>query len=308
VFLATDLLVLSLRALSFVAIFQAAGAVIFLALFGSSIEASTADRIRGVARITAVAALCLAVLHYVLTPARMAGSFGSTFDPSLESLLLRSSSGGAHIMRVVGLALLVLSLDRASRVNTIGGVAGAALALASFALMGHTVIHPLRWLLAPLLLAHVGVVAFWFGALWPLRLVAAVEPAERAGAIVARFSARATWLVPLILVCGALMTVVFVRSFDELLTPYGAMVAGKTLGFGVLLGLASLNKWRYGPRMLVGDREAAAALGRTALVEWGMLAAILIATAVMTALYAPEHLEGSFAPEHGAEPEHPARD
>ena len=131
------------------------------------------------------------MLHYVLTPARMAGSFGSTFDPSLESLLLRSSSGGAHIVRVVGLALLALSLDRAGRVNTIGNVAGAALALGSFALMGHTVIHPLRWLLAPLLLVHVGVAALWFGALWPLRLIAIREPAERAGAIVARFSARA---------------------------------------------------------------------------------------------------------------------
>ena len=111
--------------------------------------------------------------------------------------------------------------------------------------------------------------------------------------------------MPLILVCGALMTVVFVRSVDELLTPYGAMVAGKTLAFGALLGLASLNKWRYGPRILMGDGQAAAALGRTAMVEWGILAAVLIATAVMTALYAPEHLEGAFAPEHGSEPEHP---
>ena len=110
--LATDALVLALRALTFVALFQAAGAALFLALYERELGGS-AERIRNIARVAALAALCAAVFHYVLTPARMAGDFGSTFDPSLESLLLRSSSGGAHIVRVVGLALLLLSLGLA---------------------------------------------------------------------------------------------------------------------------------------------------------------------------------------------------
>ena len=99
-FLAIDSLVLALRALSFVAIFQAAGSALFVEIFRSGLSPATEERIRTHARIAAVAALCLAVLHYVLTPARMAGDFGSTFDPALESLLLRSNSGsGAHRAR-----------------------------------------------------------------------------------------------------------------------------------------------------------------------------------------------------------------
>jgi putative copper resistance protein D len=302
-FLATDALVIGLRAIGFVALFQAAGAVLFLALYERYVPAVAADKLRLVARIAALVALVAAVLHYVLTPARMAGDFSSTFDPALESLLLRSNSGTAHIVRVVGLAILLLSLDRASKLNTWAACGGAALALLSFALMGHTAIHPQRWLLAPLLLVHVVVAAVWLGALAGL-YVAARETGTQSGALVARFSKHATSAVPAIFVCGFLMSVLFIRSFAELATPYGAMVLGKSLGFAVLMALAAQNKWRFGPRLLGGDAAAVPALQRTIKAEWVLIAVVLAATAVMTSLYSPEHLEGSFAPEHDVAPAH----
>jgi putative copper resistance protein D len=304
VFLAADSLVLALRALSFLAIFQAAGNAIFLEKLGAGVSPSVQDRIRTHARVAAVAALILAVVHYVLTPARMAGSLGSTFDPSLGALLLESNAGAANIARIVGLALLFLSLDRPSKLNSIACRVGIALTVVSFALMGHTAIHPLRWLLAPLLLVHVGVAAFWFGALGPLYVVASREAREMAGATVARFSAVATRLVPLILVCGALLAIVFIRSFAELRTGYGAIVIGKAAAFGGLMWLAALNKRRYGPAIASGDRAAVAGFKRTVAIEWGVIAAVLLATALLTALFAPEHLEGSF--EHAVDPEHPS--
>jgi len=303
VFLATDALVIGLRAIGFVALFQAAGAALFLALYERYFAAAPADKLRLVARIAALVALIAAVLHYVLTPARMAGDFGSTFDPALESLLLRSNSGTAHIVRVVGLAILLLSLDRASKLNTWAALGGAVLALLSFALMGHTVIHPQRWALAPLLLVHIVVAAVWLGALAGL-YVAAREQGTESGALVARFSQHAAWAVPAIFVCGLVMSVLLIRSVAELATPYGAMVLGKALGFAVLMALAAQNKWRYGPRLLAGDAGAVPALQRTIKAEWVLIAVVLAATAVMTSLYAPEHLEGSFAPEHEIAPSH----
>jgi copper resistance protein D len=303
VFFVTDALVIGLRAVTFVALFQAAGAALFLALYEPYVARASADRLRAWARIAALVALVAAVLHYVLTPARMAGDFGSTFDPALESLLLRSSSGGAHIVRVVGLAILLLSLDRASRLNTWAACGGAALALLSFVLMGHTVIHDQRWILAPLLLIHVVVAAVWLGALAALYL-AAEDTGTGSGALVTRFSAHATRAVPAIFTCGLVMSVLFIRSFAELATPYGAMVLGKSFAFAALMGLAAQNKWRFGPRLLAGDAAAVPALRRTIAVEWVLIAAVLVATAVMTSLYAPEHLEGSFAPEHQVVPTH----
>ena len=90
-FFLTDALVIGLRAIGFVALFQAAGASLFLALYEPEIARVPADRLRNIARIAALIALVAAVLHYALTPARMAGDFGSTFDPALESVLLRSN-------------------------------------------------------------------------------------------------------------------------------------------------------------------------------------------------------------------------
>ena len=302
-FFATDALVIALRAIGFVALFQAAGAALFLALYEPHVARPSAERLRTVARVAALVALVAAVLHYVLTPARMAGDFGSTFDPALESLLLRSNSGGAHIVRVVGLAILLLSLDRASKLNTWAACGGAALALLSFVLMGHTVIHEQRWILAPMLLIHVVVAAVWLGALAGLYL-AARDTGAASGPLVARFSAHATAAVPAIFVCGLVMSVLFIRSWAELATPYGAMVLGKSLGFAVLMALAAQNKWRFGPRLLAGDVAAVPALQRTIVAEWAVIAVVLVATAVMTSLYAPEHLDGAFAPEHEVVPVH----
>ncbi len=302
-FFATDALVIGLRAIGFVALFQAAGAVLFLALYDAYLTREPAERLRFIARVAALVALVAAVLHYVLTPARMAGDFGSTFDPALESLLLRSNSGSAHIVRVVGLAILLLSLDRVSRLNTWASCGGAALALLSFVLMGHTVIHELRWALAPLLLVHVVVAAVWLGALAGL-YGAARETGAASASLVARFSAHATWAVPAIFVCGAAMSLAFIRSVAELATPYGVMVLGKAFAFALLMVPAVLNKRRFTPRLLSGDASAVAGLQRAMVVEWVLIAAVLAATAVMTSLYAPEHLDRSFAPEHQVVPAH----
>lgn len=302
-FFLTDALVIGLKAIAFVSLFQAAGAAFFLSFYESQTTPAVADRLRFVARVAALAALVAAVLHYVLTPARMAGDFGSTFDPALESLLLRSSSGTAHIVRVVGLAILLLALDRASRINGWAARIGAALALLSFALMGHTVIHPQRWILAPLLLVHVFVAAVWLGALAGL-YIAVRDTGTASAPLVARFSRHAGAAVPAIFVCGFLISVLFIRSFDELATPYGAMVLGKSLGFAALMALAAHNKWRLAPRLSAGDASAAPALQRTVRAEWALIAAVLVATAIVTSLYAPEHLEGAFAPEHEAAPAH----
>jgi copper resistance protein D len=304
VFLAADLVVVGLRALTFVAVFFAVGTWMFLALWERDLEPQRSERIRGVARGASVAALALTVVHYVLTPARMAGDFGSTFDPSLQALLLQSSSGPSSIARLVGLALLTMSLDRATRLNAVGAAIGAALAIGSFALGGHAAIHPLRFVLGPLLLVHLAAATFWFGALWPLAAIAGAGPHEHGGALLAHFSRLAARVVPLVLLCGVGMTVIFVRSVSELVTPYGALVVAKTVGFGVALLVGEVNRRRYLPGISRGEERAERGYRRAAAVEWTALVAVLVATAVMTSLYAPEHLEGAFGAGHGVAPEH----
>ena len=76
------------------------------------------------------------------------------------------------------------------------------------------------------------------------------------------------------------------------------MVLGKAAAFGVLMYLAALNKGRYAPGVAAGDERAARSFRRTVAAEWSVLVVVLVTTRVMTALYAPEHLEGAFG-SHG---------
>jgi putative copper resistance protein D len=297
VFIATDIVVLGLRAIGFVATFQAVGALLFLWLFGKELTV-VAGAVRALARSSALVGAALVAAYHVLLPARMAGSFAATFDPSLTALLMESDAGAAHLLRLVGLALIAVSFDVSDRFERIAGLAGAVLAILSFAAVGHTAIHELRPLLGVALLVHVTVACGWFGALVPLVLTARRESPACAAAVLAGFSRVATWAVPLILVCGLLIGLVFVRDEDELFTAYGALLIGKTAAFGALLVLAAANKGRYVPRLVAGERAAAAAFERTVRAEWLLMAAVLVGTAVMTALFSPESLTATFDAEH----------
>src|SRR6267378_5384012 len=162
-----DVVCVALRAVSFVLLFQAAGAALFAVAFGRSLQGS----IRAPGQAAALAAIVAVAGHYVLEPARMAGEVSGVFDASLQSMVWSSSSGTAFVLRIVGLALIVVGLGRATGWFAGIGVVGAVMAVVSFMLTGHTSTHPYRWLLAPLLLIHLLIVAFWLGALWPLYLV-----------------------------------------------------------------------------------------------------------------------------------------
>ena len=65
--------------------------------------------------------------------------------------------------------------------------------------------------------------------------------------------------------------------------------------------LAAENRRRFDGAIATGDGGATHAFRRTVAAEWGVLAAVLVATALMTALFAPAHLEGAFG-SHELEP------
>jgi putative copper export protein len=69
---------------------------------------------------------------------------------------------------------------------------------------------------------------------------------------------------------------------------YGRLLILKVVGFSLLLGLASLNKWRLSPALARGNRDARRAFGGSLVAEFVIIAAVLSVTAVMTSLYSPE--------------------
>jgi copper resistance protein D len=308
-----DILSVVLRALSFVLQLQAAGAVFFTAAFGPALTISLSG-VRKLARVTAIGALFAVAGHYALEAARMAGDLSGMFDTSLQTMSWTSTIGGAFTVRVLGLLLIIAAMRAvparvtasrffassvaspltsfvkrlSGRGFALLGVSGAVLVAASFTLTGHISTSPRRALLAPLLLAHLLIVAFWFGALWPLCLVTLRESWERVARVVTVFSAAAFWLVPFILVAGVAMAVFLLPDVAALRQPYGELLLGKVVLFALLLGCGALNKWRLGPALGSGDLQAGHRFRRVVIVEYVLMVAVLSVTAVMTTFFSPE--------------------
>lgn len=281
-----DFLSAFVRSLSFLALFQAAGVAIFVALFGHQLSAAAA-LVRRIGSVTAVAGIALVSVHYGLEAARMAGELSGAFDPSLQRLVFDSPVSAAWLLRTGGLALIAASVRKESRLAAVCGVVGAIASFQAFTLVGHTASDGEHEWLSTLLGVHLGIVAFWFGALLPLHVVTRVESAPVAAGLVDNFSRLALWLVPAIFVAGVLMIAVLVDRWSVFTESYGALLLAKMGGFALLMGLAALNKWRYGPA-LATTPAAAVVFRRSVMLEYGLICGVLVVTAIMTTFFSPE--------------------
>jgi putative copper resistance protein D len=285
--MSVDLLSVVLRALAFLALFQAAGVAIFLALLEQPIHA-TEPALRRLGMLAALIAAMLLACQYVLEAARLSGELSGAMDPALQGIVMRSAASVTLAWRLLGLLLIALGLRRGGAAGSTVSVAGVVLLLAAFTLVGHTSNAPLRWALSPALLAHLAVAAFWFGALLPLYLVSSREPAEASARVVEGFSARAIWLVPGLLLAGVVLASLLLPDLTALRRPYGELLIVKLIAFCALMLPAAANKWRFGPALRRGDAAAGRRFRYALVTEYGLLAGVLCLTAVLTTFYAPE--------------------
>lgn len=304
-----DALSVALRAVSFTLLLNAAGIPIFIAAFGQLMPNSLTD-VQTLGRRLAIAALLFVAAHQALEAARMAGEMAGITDPAMQKMALLSPTGATFAARILGLILVSIGLSRTpAKSNAAGAGAtpatgeatvsatphatsatafallGTLMVITSFTLMGHTTTTPHRIAAAALITLHLLVVAFWLGSLWPLYLAAKKEASPTAGRLIDRFSATAAWLVPLILLAGIGLSALLLPSLATFRQPYGQLLLLKLTGFAVLMVMASLNKWRFGPACAAGNTTA---FKRTVLIEYVLIGAVLTATALMTAFYSPD--------------------
>ena len=276
-----DALSVAFRAVSFVLLLNAAGIPIFIAVFGHLLP----DSLPAIAKLgwgLAIGALVFVAGHHALEGARMAGEMGGVVDPAMQAMTLRSSEGAAFGLRMVGLVLIAVGLRRGALAV---GITGAILATAAFTLTGHTSVTPYRPAAAALLTFHLLVVAFWLGSLWPLYLVAGREPPHRAAHVIDAFSRVAAWVVPVILLAGVGLTLLLVPSWAVFEQPYGQLLLAKVALFAVLMALATLNKWTFGPACAKGRTRA---FKQAVAIEYVLICMVLAITATMTTFYSPE--------------------
>lgn len=282
-----DIVVVGLRALAFIAVIQAAGTGLWCATLGARFHRSARLQLR-VTFVAAVIAIVLVILQHVTEPARLTASLSGIWDSSLHLLLLQSDATVARAVRVLGLIAVAWGSVMRRKPGSSLMLIGAVLAASSFMLMGHTASHPQRWLLAVLLVIHLLVVAYWFGALLAFLVGSTREKLNLFGSIVQKFSVIAAWLVPTIPIAGFAMAVALIGDFSTLTTPYGLLLTGKVLVFSLLMVLAAINKMRLAPALVNADESALIQFRRIVAVEWLAIAFVLAITAAMTGLYGPD--------------------
>jgi len=274
---------LVLRAAGLMLTFQAAGGALFSALFARWL-ARSAPAIRRVALGVSVAALAVLAAQALFEPVHLAGDFSGLSDDAMLRVFLGSAGAAALAVRFAGVACAALAL-RGNRAGL--ALLGILLTVSSFLLTGHTSTHPERRLLAPLLLVHLLVVAFWFGSLWPLRQLTALEARSDAALALGAFSRVAVWLVPVIALAGAAMGALLLPDVAALWAPYGLLLLAKIALFALLMGLAALNKLRLTRELATGAARAPARLRGSIVLEYALMCAALAVTAVMTGSYSP---------------------
>jgi putative copper resistance protein D len=284
----TDILVVGVRGLAFIAVMQSAGSALFSAWADRSLRES-GDKLRRVTLVAALLAVLLVVVQHFLEPSRMTASFSGVWDSSLHLILLQSDAGAARAVRILGLAAITIGFWRPGTRRSSLVVVGATLTLSSFLLMGHTADHPQRWFLTILLALHLLISSFWFGALLAFLIAASREPLAVFGDIVDEFSRAAALLVPVIALAGLLMAIILLPGLTALSTPYGRLLMAKIVGFTLLMALAAWNKFRLAPALARGEQAALGRFRRVVAAEWILIAVILGGTALMTGLFGPDH-------------------
>lgn len=284
--MSADLLSAFLRGLGFIALLQAGGVAIFLSIFGTSLRASRPPILR-IGWVAVCSGLVLLLAQYLLEPVRMAGEWAGVFDWEMQRFLIGTPAFGILALRLLAIFLVAVGLSVASRRGSIAGVAGATIAAATFALTGHTAISPERWLLAPLLVVHLLVVQFWFGALLPLERVCRLEIHERVARVAQRLSAIATVLVPLVLFAGAVIAMRLLPAANFLQSDYGKGIIVKATAFLALMAIAAINKLRLVPAITRGSSVAVGQFRSSVRLEFALIAATLVFTAFLTTFRSP---------------------
>ncbi len=278
-------LALLLRFAFYPALLLAIGGVIFSSVMarhlGLAIQAYTGR----VTMLAAFAGLCIAGLQIPAAAGNMAGDLAGIGDPLLIALALETTAGAAAVMAAAGFLLILVVEPTVKNPSHPLRITGPGIVILSMLLAGHVTTGGLQ---AGILLAvHLAGLDFCLGGLLPLR--AMCRDPQRFGGQVALadladvFGRRAIWIVPVLLIAGTLYVEMLVGSVAALATtPYGQVLMVKVGLVSGLLGLAALNKFLFVPALRSGEAAAPSRLRRSIDWELAGVAAVLLATSLMT--------------------------
>ncbi|GAA4771183.1 cytochrome c oxidase assembly protein [Microbacterium gilvum] len=172
-------------------------------------------------------------------------SLGSEFGAQLGQFLVGTELGRAWLLTTVLAAIVtVLAFAIRSWTPTLLTAALALVSLVPMATQGHSGDLANHTATVMALTLHVIGAAVWLGGLVMLVIVRPAVDAARLGPLLLRYSSLALVAFVVVAVSGYARTLTSIGRWDELLTPYGAILIAKIVALLVMGGLGALYRRR----------------------------------------------------------------
>jgi copper transport protein len=186
---------------------------------------------------------------------------------------LRTSYGATAGLAAAAIIAALVSLGATAGRRAAAAAATVAVG-AALAASGHAATGATQWLTRPSVFLHGLCIAFWIGALVPLRALLGSADAPRTALVVRRFSRAAVPAVIALVLTGASLAAVELGSIAAFwTTSYGAILGLKLIAFVALLALAAANRLVFTPMLARGGTSGA--FRRTIAAELALAAIIL---------------------------------
>ena len=265
----------------------AAGAWWFLVV-GGPWDPALRRRLGSVVERAAVLGAVALVAAVPLRIARVGGGLDALRDNALLAESLKGPIGASTLVTAVALLVLagLAGHDGVGSTLDVLGAGAAIVALAGFALEGHTRTQQPLALMVGLDIVHLAAAAVWVGGIAALVVAfrARAAPATL-GALVGRFSGLAVFAVAVVVAAGIGMALIVLPSPDDLVTTgYGLALLTKTVLVVPVIVMGAYNRRRLVPAMSVGaaaPERLRGRLGRIVSVELVVLLAIVGVTSVL---------------------------
>ena len=269
------------------AMFIAAGGLMFELVFAAQLADGMKAYLRRLITAAAWAGLVLVAAQVMVAAGSLGGDVASATDRALIGLVMKSPLGLFSIVAGIGFAMITVMHRVKARGEAAARVVAAATVLLSLTVVGHAT--RLGAITAVLLAFHLGGIAFWLGALLPLRRMCVVAPETGLtglAAVADRFGRLAQLVVSGLVAAGLIYAALLLGSMTALLTTgYGLALVVKILLVGALIWLASRNRLRIVPALVDGDASAVAALRRVVELEILLVLAILVMSGLLTSSF-----------------------
>jgi copper transport protein len=284
----------TLVALSYAGALVAVGGWWFLVVVDGSDDDDEAERpfrtrIRGLVGRAAVLGAVAAVASIPLRIARVGGGMGALRANDLIGESLRGPIGVSTAVTAAGLLVMAGLVEPATSRRRSGQIAALVIgfvALAGFAIEGHTRSqHPIALMVA-LDVVHLAAGAVWLGGIACLVIATHRGPApDDLGRIVGRFSTMAVVAVLAVVGAGTGMAILLLPSVGDLFTTgYGLTLLVKVALVLPVIGMGAYNNRRLVPAMSAGASAAPPRrrlLAKTVSAELVILLAVVGVTSVL---------------------------